>query len=263
MLFALLVTVFVQAPAAAPPQVDAARVNVSAPRTVVEIDTGKLKGQPDILAWSPDGQQLYLRTVEYDRWKNRRSSHYLLALDGKAPKKIDSEPPWAETYWTWKSASFAPREPAFRIEVESQHKMATATAVPTGGEIAGMGGDPTAGGGAGQGMSTQAAANAAMQAQQLTTITMKLKGTLLGEWVNERPDPGSVFGWAPAPLGLIVFAKKDGGKLVLMDRDGHAQDIAGTKDCLLPAWSDDGTRVVYLQKKDKKKYTVMLVTVGS
>ena len=141
--------------------------------------------------------------------------------------------------------------------------MATATAVPTGADIAGMGGDPTAGGGGGQGVSQQAATNAAMQAQQLTTITLKLKGTLLGEWVNENPDPGIVFGWAPAPLGLIAFAKKDGGELALMDRDGHTRKIAGSKDCLLPAWSDDGTRVVYLQKKDKKKYSVMLITVGS
>lgn len=262
MLIALLVTAFLQTPAAAPSQVDAASLNVSAPRAVVEIDTGKLKGEPDMLAWSPDGQQVYLRTVQYDRWKNRRSSHYLLALDGKGPKKIDAAPSWAAAYWSWKSASYAPREPAFRIEVESQRRMATATAVPTGGEIAGMGGDPTAGGGAGQGMSSQAAQNAAMQAQQVTTITMRLKGAVLGEWTNERPDPGIVFGWAPAPLGLIAFAKKDGGRIVLMDRDGHTREIAGSKDGLLPAWSDAGDRVVYLQKKDKKKYDVMVITVG-
>jgi hypothetical protein len=139
--------------------------------------------------------------------------------------------------------------------------MATSTNIPKGGDIAGMGGDPTSAG-AGQGIPQQAATGAAMQAQQVTTVTMKLKGELLGEWVNERPQPGTTFGWAPKPLGLIAFAK-NGGALVLMDREGHKQGVEGSKDCLLPAWSDDGTRVVYLQKKDKKKYNLMLVSVGS
>jgi hypothetical protein len=263
MWFLMVMAVTAQAPAVPPVQADAARVTVSPPQIIVEIDTGRLKGQPAMLAWSPDGQQLYLRTVEYDRWKNPRASHFLIGLDGKPPRKIDSEPAWAAPYWAWKSGFFAPGNPDFRINVESRTQMATSTNVPNGGDIAGMGGDPTAGGGAGQGIPQQAATKAAMQAQQVMTVTMKLKGELLGEWVNERPQPGMTFGWAPKPLGVIAFAMKDGGALVLMDREGHKQDVEGSKDCLLPAWSNDGTRVVYLQKKDKKKYSLMLVSVGA
>ena len=44
-----------------------AQVTLTAPQAIVEVDTGKLKGDPGMLAWSPDGTELYLEMVDRDR----------------------------------------------------------------------------------------------------------------------------------------------------------------------------------------------------
>ena len=254
----LLFVLAAQAPPT-PQAADASSLTVSPARAIVEIDTGKLRGQPAALAWSPDGQQVYLQTIEQDRSMNR-PAHYMLVLDGKPPTPIEGDPDWAGSYWAWKSEFFAPRDPSFRIDLESRKELAKSTNTPRGGDVAGMGGIPAFG--PGEGVPAQVAVAAAAAAQQVTIVTMRLKGQVLGEWVNAQPEPGRTFGWAPAPLGMIAFAKRDGGQLVLMDREGRKQEIADSKDCLLPAWSEDGKQIVYLQRKDKKKYTLMLVDVS-
>jgi hypothetical protein len=255
----LLLALAAQAPPT-PQAADASSLTVSPARAIVEIDAGKLRGQPAALAWSPDGQQVYLQTIETDRWMNRRATHYLLGLDGKPAVRIDGEPDWVASYWAWKSGFFAPRDPSFRVEVESRQELAKSTNTPRGGDIAGMGGVPATS--PGQGVPQEVAVGAAMQSQRVTIVTMRLKGQVLGEWVNTQPEPGRTFGWAPAPLGMIAFAKRDRGQLVLMDREGRKQEIADSKDCLLPAWSEDGKHIVYLQRKDKKKFSLMLVDVS-
>src|SRR6185503_8688747 len=82
------------------PTVDASKLTLSAPAAIVELDTGKLKGDPVRLSWSTDEQQMYLQTVERDRGGNVKSTHhYLLVLDGKPPKGVDEEPVWSTRYW--------------------------------------------------------------------------------------------------------------------------------------------------------------------
>lgn len=77
----------------ASPLVDASKLTLSAPAAIVELDSGKLKGDLIRLSWSPDGQQMYVQTVERDRTGGIKSTHhYLLALDGKPPKGVDEEP---------------------------------------------------------------------------------------------------------------------------------------------------------------------------
>ena len=44
---------------------------------------------------------------------------------------------------------------------------------------------------------------------------------------------------------------------------GRTIEVPGATDVLLPAWSPDGTRLAYLQKKDKKKYVLNVVEVGT
>ena len=69
------------------------------------------------------------------------------------------------------------------------------------------------------------------------------------------------FGWAPAPLSLLAFARRDGGPLVVLDASGGKQELAGTKAAVLPAWSDDGKRIAWLERKDRKKYQLMIADI--
>lgn len=102
---------------------------------------------------------------------------------------------------------------------------------------------------------------AAQQSQGVVTMTMKLRGEVIGEWVNQPMAPGRTFGWAPAPIGLIAFTDKD-GQLLLLDQQGAKQAIEGTRDVILPAWSDDGTKLAYLRQTGKKKFEVTLLDVS-
>ena len=51
------------------------------------------------------------------------------------------------------------------------------------------------------------------------------------------------------------------GHLALMDRQGQKQQIDGTKNVILPAWSNDGSKIAFLQKAGKNKYDLFVVTV--
>ena len=57
----------------------------------------------------------------------------------------------------------------------------------------------------------------------------------------------------PKSSGLIAFAEKGGGKLVIMDRTGKKQKIEGTKGVVLPAWTEDGAQMAYLETRGKNK----------
>ncbi len=120
---------------------------------------------------------------------------------------------------------------------------------------------PTSSGDAGSGQAAAETMDAANKAYTSTTVTMKVKGEVVGEWTNVPPQPGMRFGWAPAPIGAIAYAANN-KKLTLLDKQGNKLEVAGTSDVLLPAWSTDGKRVAFLQKTGKKKYTLMLVDVS-
>ena len=53
---------------------------ISNPTPVAELDMGKLKGEPSRLAWSPDGSQLYLQTLEGGFGRpNAKLRHYVFS----------------------------------------------------------------------------------------------------------------------------------------------------------------------------------------
>ncbi len=104
--------------------------------------------------------------------------------------------------------------------------------------------------------------SAANTAQQKTTFDLKVKNELIGEWINEAVVPGENFTWAPAPSRLIAYAKKGGGPLMLLDDQAHKQALSGAKDAVLPAWSDSGTQLAWLERTDKKHYDVMVAAIG-
>jgi len=225
-------------------------LKLSAPKPGLEIDAGKLKGEPLRLSWGPDGS-LYLRMAEIDRFGNERGRHYVIAAAGGPPAQVEQEPPWAQTYWLWKSSTMAPGLPSLKLEIESREQIKTATGTVRDDGASQTRSDPTR---------SNVAADAA-QAQRVGTITLKLKGQLVGEFVNKPLIPGQTFGWAPAPMGVLAYADAK-RRLVLIDAEGRRQDVAGTSDVVLPAWSPDGRRLVYLQQTGRRKYVLTTVEVG-
>ncbi len=255
----LLVAALTVAPAqAGATESDARQISLSAPQTITQIDIGKMKGEPWRLAWSPDGSQLYVETVDRDRGGNVKATHgALITVASKSMKNSDQTPEWVSKYWLWKSGQASPAAPAFKIAVAQRQEIVRSTAAPTGGALAKGGtADPGAG-------STMGDANsAANTAQQKTTFELKVKNELIGEWINEAVVPGENFTWAPAPSRLIAYAKKGGGPLMLLDDQAHKQALSGAKDAVLPAWSDSGTQLAWLERTDKKHYDVMVAAIG-
>jgi len=230
---------------------------LQAPQAVIELDTSKLKGDPVRLAWSPDGSEFYVQTVERDGHGAVKSAkHFIVSTAAKSVKGVDAEPTWASKYWTWKSGQSSPASAALKIDVSSRQESVRATAAPTGGALArGGGANPLAG------TTAEDVANATNQTQQSTIYVLKFKALTIGEWTNEPVTPGVNFTWAPAPLRMLAFTKRDAGPLSVVDETGRKQDVDGPKAALLPAWSDDGKRMAWLERKDKKKYQLMIADV--
>ncbi len=228
---------------------DASRATLSAPSTVLEIDSSKLQGSPVRLAWGDDGS-LFLRAAETDRWGNERGRNYVLTPGKPEPTPVAEEPAWAATYWAWKSGPVAPGVPSLRLDVETRQQPKTAV-----GSTADVSANPNR-----SDRSQPQIAKDMASMQQVVTTTVKFKGQLVFEAVNERLVPGLTFGWAPAALGGLSY--RDTKKhLVLVDRNGQRLEVPGAVDVLLPAWSPDGKRIAYLQKKDKKRYTLNIIAI--
>ena len=237
---------------------DASRMALGIAQPVAEIDLGKLKGDLARLAWSPDGSEFYIQTVERDgRGAVKSMKHYVVSVSSRNVKGADQEPAWASKYWAWKSAQASPAAAAFKIDVDTRKETVRSTAAPSGGTLAKGGGtDPTAG------TTIADAASAADNAQLKTTYALKLKGETIGEWINEAVMPGVNFSWAPAPMAMFVFAKRDGGPLVVLDIAGRRQQLDGAKSAFVPAWSNDGAKIAWLERKDKKKYDLMIAEIA-
>ena len=143
--------------------------------------------------------------------------------------------------------------------METRVERRTATGAASGGSIAQNTGDPY-GAGFLLGPQGQAIVQGAMQSQQVSTTTMKLKGALLGEFVNTAAMPGLMYSWAPQGLAAIAYT---GGKraLTVMDLAGRRHEVRGTKGVLLPAWSPDGMRLAWLTQQGRAKFALMIADI--
>lgn len=230
------------------------------PVEIAQFDLGKMQGAfVNQLAWSPDGQEIYLQTITEDRKALPKDVyHYVMPAEkGGTFKKASAPPDWAVAYWTWKSGQTAPDDPAFKIEIATEKRIDSATALPMGGEMA-RGGTQAGTGGA----SAESVMAAAATSTNATIYTMRLKGEVVGEWADHRIMPGLTFGWGPPGTHLIAYAEKQTGRLVIMDSTGAKQKIDETKGVVLPAWTSDGTRLAYLESIGRNKYALIIAAVS-
>lgn len=225
------------------------------PATEVELDFGKLKGVPARLAWSPDAKLIYLQTVEGDYGTPKATHHYMIEIESRRTRNLQALPEWFSPYWSIKSHKSSPDVTGLDIELKSEQSRAQTTSAPLGGDLA-RGGTVT-----GVGASSDDAISAAYNSQMVTTHTMKLKGETIGQFVNSVIVPGLTFAWAPKGYQAIAFTQPKKGNVLVMNAEGVKQEVKGSDDAILPAWSHDATMLAWLQKDGKKKYDLKIVHV--
>jgi hypothetical protein len=235
----LLIPLVMQPPAASPHPLSGA-----SPVLAADIQGGRFAGDPSQLAWSPDNTTLCLQTLDGDA-PPLKTRYYLIRPREHDFNGIDVAPDWAAKYWEWKTTRTPPGHPELVIQVDTQ---TGSKSVPTQSLLE---------------KSKNGLMNNAVAAQNeagSVVRTLTLKGEAIGRYVDQPLVPGMTFGWSPATLHAVAFARPD-GRLALMDFDGGTSDVEGTKDILLPAWSPDGSTLVYLQKKGRHHYALMQVAV--
>jgi hypothetical protein len=232
---------------AGPPNQSGPVLTLTEANAWVHLDTAALKGRLSRLAWSDEATHVYLQTVEGDTAGSLKFHHYLVR-PGLPVERIDAEPRWAGEYWKWKSAKVFFGDPSLTIAVDTRQEMldslngtGATRAVYLEGTISGS-----------------ALALAKQSGGSVTVNRLLLKGEILGEFIDEQIVPGYTFSWSPEGLRMIAFTSRS-GRLVIMDADGHKQEVRGSKNALLPAWSDDGERIVWLQRTGRNKYDLMRV----
>jgi WD40-like Beta Propeller Repeat len=217
----------------------------AAPMLAADLQGLPFSGDPSQLAWSPDSTTVCLQTLEGDR-PPLKTRYYLIRLGEHAFHGIDVAPDWAPKYWDWKSARTPPGHPELVIEVDTQSK---AGKIPT----------QSLQEKSKNGLMDNAVA-AQNEAGGSVVRTLTLKGEAIGRYVNQPLVPGMTFGWSPEALHAVAYAKP-GGELALMDLQGGKIAVDTTKGVSLPAWSPDGSMIVYVQKQGRHHYALMQVAV--
>jgi hypothetical protein len=250
----LALSALFQASATPPDAYDVAALKIGTPTSIVELDMGRLKGDLRQVGWSPDGEWLYVQTAEGSA-QSPKIHHYGVAITGDALRPLDVEPDWAEHYWAFKSDRSAPGIGSLVIGVEQKIETIKAGTGPagaldrsSGNTAVGNLGDP------------DSIAKGTDQYQKANVVRLKLLDETISEFVNEPAVPGAMFSWGPEKSGAIAFTDRD-GRLTLLDQRKHKHAVSGIKDARFPAWTLDGTRLAWVQRNGRKKYTLMYATV--
>lgn len=237
-----------------PPRVSSLRF--SKPATLASLDMQKLRGEPSRLAWSPEGRQLYVQTLEGGFGKPGAAlRHYVLDAATGRLQESEIEPGWASEYWTAKSGQNSPDDPPLRIELKTEGRQERTTSIPQGGDLARGGTAPT--------MSANDELNIASR-ETIPVIILLFQREVIGQFVNSVLVPGLTYGWGPMGARIMVFAAQKSGRVVVIDDRGDKKEIAGSKDALLPAWSPDGDRLAWLEKDGRRRFKLQIsrVSVG-
>jgi len=220
-------------------------IKVTEPVTWTELDEDKLKGRPSQLAWSDDDTALYLQIVQGVTAESLKYRHYLVRKDS-APSPIDSQPAWAQAYWKWKSAKNFFGDPLLTIEVDTRRELIEEVRDRNTAYLNSEKHAPA----------TLAAKGAA--GTRITNLLM-LKGHVVGEFVDEQIFPGYTFSWSPEPLRLIAF-RSPTGRLTIMNVEGQTDVVGDGKDVWLPAWSESGNQIAYLERTARKKFAIRVMS---
>jgi hypothetical protein len=232
---------------------DVSSLTIGAPTVVAALDLGTLKGEPRRVSWSADGANLALRTSEGDK-PTDRVYFFTVAAAGGPVVAVEREPDWATEYWAFKSDRSAPGLAGVLIDVQQTHENVK---IGTGSAGAAAGIDRAGGN------TVMSADNVEREAQRQkqNVIRLTLYGEPISQFVNQRPEPGEQFSWGPTGTGAVAYVDPD-GRLFVLDQKKHKRSIAAVKDALLPAWSADGTKLAYIQKSGRKKYTLAWVPIA-
>lgn len=253
---ALAATVAAAVQTAAPQPWKASDLSFSDPIVAVTLEGGTLTGQPSRLSWSPDGNLLYVQTLDGTFGRpDAKLRHFIVASTGGAPREMPAEPEWAEDYWIVKSDQASPDDPAVRITLKSESRREKTTSTPQGGDLARGGTSPVSS------IGRNDAVDAAFNSQIAFMNTMMLHGRKVGEFDNTVIVPGLTFGWGPVGSKVIAYAEPGKGRVIVMDGDGQRNEVDGTKDALLPAWSVDGARLAWVEKSGRNKFVVRVSRV--
>jgi hypothetical protein len=248
----MLPTVAAYAQAPARPAPDVSKLAISSPRTIRDLDTREVRGVPTRLAWSPDGAWIYVRVSNFDRWSNESVRHLLIETQGKRVEPLTDEPGWLARYWNLKSALASPVVPTWRIKIDMRDEQVRTTNVPREGNI-GQHGDPAAG-------LDETIIKAAQSSQRTQFERLLLNGVVIGSAINGHVPPGRTFAWAPEPRALMAFVTEK-GRLALMNPAGHVREIKGPKKPVLPAWSENGEQLAWIQQASSGEYSIKAVAI--
>lgn len=243
------------APAVQGAAIDTSKLTFGAPVLVAEVDTSKVKGEIRRLAWKPDGTTLYLQSVE-GKPPDEKGRHYAVDVAAGTLTGLDREPDWAAQYWAVKQDRVAPGIPSLQIDVQQ-----TIEKLKSGAGAAGVldrQSSPDAVAGASP--NPENLANSQHGDQLATVVRLTLVGEAIAVWINERPVPGRKFSWGPEGSGALVYTGEH-GELVFLDREKHRRSVPDVKGAFLPAWTNDGGRVAFIQPSGRKKLSISWMEV--
>jgi hypothetical protein len=219
--------------------VNVAKLAISAPATIRDIELQGQRGTPTRMAWSPDDRWMYVRLSTFDRWSNETVRHLLVEVGGTATEALVDEPGWLPRYWNTKSAMTSPEAASWRITIDSRQETMRTANVPREGNIGQNTGDPYAG-------LDEVVKNAALSSQKAFIQNYLLNGHVVAAAVNGQIMPGRTYAWATAGRPLIAFVSEK-SRLVVMNQAGKTREVKGPKKPLLPAWSESGRRLAWVQ----------------
>ncbi len=232
--------------------IDLAKLVVSDPATLRDLGKADARGVATRMAWSADGAWIYVRMSTFDRWSNETVRHLLVETQGKRIQDLGDEPSWLPRYWNTKSALASPTVPSWRIKIDTREGQVRTTNVPREGNI-GQHGDPTAG-------LDETVRKAANSSQKVSFEDYVLNGRVVASAINDHVAPGRTFAWAPPPLALVAFVDAK-WRLMLMNQAGATREVKGAKKPSLPAWSEDGRRLAFVQATTLSNCVVKVVDV--
>ncbi len=223
---------------------------VTAPATVIDLDKDTLKGDPVELAWSADGK-FYVQTAEGDA-PHVKLRHYLVAVGGRSPESIGSEPDWATEYWTFKSTRNTPGRPDLIIDVRDRvehnriptQSLAQKAKGTENGSIGGL----------------MEAANDYKNGAEVRTLV--LADHVISTLIDKPLVPGTTFGWSPANLRAVAYVDERHRLRVFEYVTGEDLEVQGTQDVLLPAWSPQGDKIAFLERTGRNKYALNQISIS-